>query len=256
MARPRTDPVDKVRTRVWFEQVLIEARAWSAYELEKMLSPEQVYRGPEGTVRPCRWDKYRRGDNTPSAATREFVAARFRGPQSRWDSPIWRIFKGETVTRSDVVKGLGNLAPDTAGFLTERSSNGSLDLRPFATQFFEFIDQTISYDTFETMVLVARLADIIRDEDLWETVTNIYRLRRKDLLEDRIIARLHPELYGLADAFCRPRWRTSRGEVIYIDCPWLSEFPYRRSDGEGEAWPSVISLRKHRHISPVDPVER
>lgn len=211
---------------------MLEAGVWSAYQLEKTLSPHQVYRAAEGTVRPCRWDKYRRGDNTPSVATRAFIAGRFRGAQNRWDSPIWRIFKGEVPSRSDIVHGLANLVPDIAMFLTEQAG-GNTVLQPISADFFDLIEQTVSYDTFETMVLIAVLADIIHDEQLREVVTNIYRLRRRDLMEDHIISRLHSELFGYADTVCRPRWRTSRGEIVYIDFPWSAGYPYRQSGGKG-----------------------
>jgi hypothetical protein len=59
--RPPTDPIDQLRTRMWFHAVKLRSGLPSAYAIEMALDGERVRKRASDVARPRKWDGYERG---------------------------------------------------------------------------------------------------------------------------------------------------------------------------------------------------
>lgn len=116
----------------WFNAVSI-ASGLSVFQLEKKFATSnQVRTTLKGTVRPCLWDKYRRGEvvprtkdgakGNPSLVTR--VEEAYPGT-ARWLSlPLWHLASDQTFTMADIKEIYEGLPSPLKELFTEGKPDG------------------------------------------------------------------------------------------------------------------------------------
>ena len=63
--RPKRNPIDVLRTKVWFYAVKARSGLPSAYAIELAIEPSIVKHKEAGVVRPRKWDGYQTGLRVP-----------------------------------------------------------------------------------------------------------------------------------------------------------------------------------------------
>ena len=100
--RPTTQPVDRLRTRLWFRALRDISGLSSAYAIEMALDGDRVRKRDTDVARPRKWDAYEKGTRVPNDRPGprnavEQAQARFPGTSRWFRSPLWRYLKKEPL---------------------------------------------------------------------------------------------------------------------------------------------------------------
>jgi hypothetical protein len=118
--RPKRHQVNVIFTRLWFDGVKAKSRLRSAYAIELTLEPHLVRQGPDGLIRPCKWDAYEVGRRVPTgkageASPVELAEARYRGTAKLFNSPLRTLLRDSTGSMEWILDQLQGLPPNFAG---------------------------------------------------------------------------------------------------------------------------------------------
>lgn len=89
--RPHKSPLASPQVRAWFWAVSARARKSSGYALEKFFSEEKIKRRDGIVVRPCKFDKYKRGEHIPSPTLVDKVETELPNTKRWLIHPFWKI---------------------------------------------------------------------------------------------------------------------------------------------------------------------
>lgn len=110
--------IKAIRIRLWFAGVRDRSGAPSAYALEREFSSEKFKKGPDGeVVRPCKWDKYARGESMPGPALLEQVEKAFPSTRAWLDLPLWEVVSEVPPPRAELHKLIAFSRPNLAARL-------------------------------------------------------------------------------------------------------------------------------------------
>jgi hypothetical protein len=115
--RPARDPIDTLKTKVWYWGVAHCLGTQSAYALEKHFSREKISVENGVTHRPCKFDKYKRGEHTPSKALIEQVDKEFPGTRYVFDHVFWEVARCPCLDINGLYERLSHLRPAIARML-------------------------------------------------------------------------------------------------------------------------------------------
>lgn len=90
--RPRTI-VDQLVTQAWYHEISRRLGITSNRGVERHFEPNKVRKNPVSGewMRPCKFDKYHRGENTPSMQVRAIVEKELAGTSEIFDLALWRV---------------------------------------------------------------------------------------------------------------------------------------------------------------------
>jgi len=116
--RPTNGPLESLKVKLWFWAVAGRVGATTGYALEKYFSPETVKPGPNGgTIRSCRFDKYKRGEHVPDPALVDRIESEFPGTKLFLEHPFWTIAKTPLTDIEEFYIQLSNLRPEISELL-------------------------------------------------------------------------------------------------------------------------------------------
>ncbi len=118
--RKSRDPIDVLRTRVWFHVVRLRSRLSSAYAIE--LAFEDRAADLDGVKRPGKWSAYADGSRVPQRMQGKTFAvdiaeSRLPGTAAYFESPLWSVLKGAKPTAKALEESLRQLDFDVRSIL-------------------------------------------------------------------------------------------------------------------------------------------
>lgn len=89
---PDNSPNKSIRVKAWFYYVATSLRLkHTGYALETYLEQDKVRKSDEGTIRPCKYDGYKKGLHLPRPALIDQVEILAPGSKSLINHPFWDI---------------------------------------------------------------------------------------------------------------------------------------------------------------------
>lgn len=205
--RPPTDPIDRLRTRLWFHAVKLQSGLSSAYAIEMALDGERVRKRESDVSRPRKWDCYEKGTKVPRDKPGERncieqAEAHYPGTAAWFRSPLWRLLKRETLDRRAIEVEMRALSPQVRALLFEAELRGE-EKEPRFKTFEEAEDSALlamcNFEALVTMSLLVAQAEEIASRELHERGLQLYLNLQAGLMETRELAPFYPELFTFID---------------------------------------------------------
>ena len=120
--RPKRNPIDVLRTKVWFYAVKAKSGLPSSYAIELALEPSSVKRKGDGMKRPRKWDGYQTGLRVPQRMTGkpysvDVAEVQYPGTAVYFDSPIWAVLRGDQMDQWWIDDQLKAMSPEISEIL-------------------------------------------------------------------------------------------------------------------------------------------
>lgn len=205
--RPPTDPIDRLRTRLWFHVVQLQSGLSSAYAIEMALDGERVRKRESDVSRPRKWDQYKKGTKVPQDKPGERncieqAEAHYPGTAVWFRSPIWRLLKRETLDRRAIEAEMRALSPQVRALLFEAELRGE-EKEPRFKTFEEAEERALlamcNFEALVAMSLLVAQAEEIASRELHERGLQLYLNLQAGLMETRELAPFYPELFTFID---------------------------------------------------------
>ncbi|WP_374682425.1 hypothetical protein [Accumulibacter sp.] len=209
--RPPTHPVDRVRTKLWFNAVKRSSGLPSAYALEMTFDGERVRKRETDVARPRKWDSYEKGAVVPTDKPGprnavEQAEARYPGTVRWFRSPLWALLKREEFDSRRIEDALRTLEPEVVAVLFEakpREHEHAPRQRSFDGEGVRQLLAIASFDALVAAVLLAALAEVIASPQLRERALHLYVELQAPLRDVPELAGVYPELFSLIDQRCK-----------------------------------------------------
>lgn len=209
--RPATHPVDRVRTKLWFNVLKLFSGLPSAYAMEIALDGDLIRKRQTDVARPRRWDRYEKGTTVPSDKPGlrnaiEQAEARFPGAARWFRSPLWAYLKKEPFDARRFEDALRTLEPAVVAILFEaepRPNETAPRQRPFDADSVNALLAVGNFDALVAAVLLAGLSEAIASPELRERALHVYIEIQAPLRQRRELAGIYPELFTLIDSRCK-----------------------------------------------------
>ena len=185
--RPPVNPVDSLRTRVWFNSVKLASGLPSAYKIEMHLDYDMVRKRSTDVSRPRKWDSYEKGDVVPNDKpgdrnSIDQAEAHFPGTQKWFRSPIWGILKKEKRDRYYYESALQTLGNEILNILFDNEVTADL-----ASYQIKAIDDGVifnlyqqgTFEAFTAILLLVELSEVISSIELRGLTLHWYREMQK-----------------------------------------------------------------------------
>ena len=234
-------PVDLLRTRFWFHIVKARSGLPTAYAVELLFDPEFVTRSADGVNRPSKWKGYENGDHVPQRIAGKKYAvdvAEVHLPGTSWyfDSPLWRVLKGEKLTAIETERYLRSFKdPIAAVLLTQAPRTGESDWRlgDFDEASALELAQIASFDALTAVVLLIARSEAIASPHLRDLAFQSYIAMQQLLQDCPDLGPFLKEIIWEIDANCK-QWifptTQSRLEIV-IFSQEVDAFLARQADG-------------------------
>lgn len=206
--RPKTHPVDRLRTKVWYHFIARRFVNLSAYKLERITNPDRVRRQEwDGRViRPGAWDRYREGKQIPNDnhSTKSIVARTdriFRNSAEIFRSSIWAILKGHGVDSQTImseIDGLGEISRFNFLEAPEKFNLERILVKDFSEQNIQNIRICYLFDTFRCIILMVGYFENVRNIDMRNRFSDLYRSMIPDFIEEDEVPFFH-EFFDTVD---------------------------------------------------------
>lgn len=205
--RPPTDPIDRLRTRLWFHVVQLQSGLSSAYAIEMALDGELVRKRESDVARPRKWDGYEKGAKVPKdkPGARNVIdqaEAHFPGAAAWFRSPIWALLKRERLDRRAIEAEMRALSPQVRALLFEAELRGE-EKEPRFKTFEEAEERALlamcNFEALVAMSLLVAQAEEIASRELHERGLQLYLNLQAGLMETRELAPFYPELFTFID---------------------------------------------------------
>jgi hypothetical protein len=209
--RPPTHPVDRVRTKLWFNVIKLVSGLPSAYAVEMALDEDHVRKREADVARPRKWDGYEKGATVPvdKPGPRNAVdqaEERFPGTARWFRSPLWAYLRGDPLDARAIEDALRSLEPAVVSVLFEdepREHERESRQRPFSEESVGDLVAIGSFDALVAAVLLAGLSEVISSPELREGALDVYALLQTPLRALPEMDGIYPELYSLIDSRCK-----------------------------------------------------
>lgn len=228
--RPKSSELQRLRTRIWYRAVELRLGVSSSYSVERRLEPDKVRAGPDGVVRPRKWDKYKSGERVPvdkGDNDNSVSVAEAEAPGSaRWfRSPIWNALAGR-MQHSEVEAALW-AHEDLRTVLFEQFWETKFELTELDDAAVAAIERADGLDLLELAVCYLELSQTINSHDLRIKTIDLYFNNIRRLSE---IPELDTNYGYLFDAIGNryKQWlfvKSTRKLDVFF--PWRTEIPDR-----------------------------
>lgn len=229
MGRSTRSPIDILRTLVWLNYLKVLSRLPTGYAIGRLL---------EGDVaQPRPWMDYDSARAVPLNGKRPCAAvakAERRWPDSslRFLSPLWKVLRGEKLTRRELDVGLLLLGPQArAIFFEER--DGRWYRRVFELSQLGHLCEMRNFEGIVASVLLMAEAELAHSQVLREAGFETYEILRPHVAVLPDLVDVYPYLFTCIDSMM-PRWlcfgANGRKDVRFCwqHEPWASDFDEKR----------------------------
>lgn len=210
--RPKRHEVDVLFTRLWFDVVKAKSRLRSAYAIERMLEPDLVRQGPDGLIRPCKWDGYEAGRRVPTGKPGEIspvdlAEARYPGTAKFFNSPLHTLLRDSTGSMDWILSQLQGLPPKLRRLLFEPKVARGLPpkLKSFDLSLAQQLASVGGFDALVASVLLMRRAELIPSVELRRLAWMAYMATQQSVRVVPALARVADELFTAIDLMF-PNW--------------------------------------------------
>lgn len=204
--RPKRHEVDVLFTRLWFDGVKAKSRLRSAYAIERLLEPHLVRQGPDGLIRPCKWDGYEAGRRVPTGTRGEpspvdLAEARYPGTAKLFNSPLHALLRDSTDSMEWVLNQLQGLPPKLRRLLYEpKAARGvAPKLKSFDLDLAQQLANAGGFDALVASVLLMRRAELLPSVPLRRLAWMAYMATQQSVRVLPAFARVADELFGVID---------------------------------------------------------
>ena len=226
--RPPTHPVDRVRTKLWFNAVKQSSGMSSAYALEMAFDGDRIRKRVTDVARPRKWDGYRKGASVPSDKPGprnvvEQAEAMFPGTARWFRSPLWASLRGEAFDSRMIEDALRGLEPEVVSVLFEaepREHEKAPRQRPFDANSVKQLLDIGSFDALVAAVLLVGLSEAIASPELRERALHVYVEIQAPLRQMPDMDGIYPELFSLIDHRCKHWVYTSSNQRMDVVIFW------------------------------------
>ena len=226
--RPPTHPVDRVRTKVWFNAVKISSGLPSAYALEMAFDGDRVRKRAKDVARPRKWDRYAKGKSVPADKPDprnavEQAEAKFRGTARWFRIAMWRWLRGESLDAHEIDRALRSLGPEVVSILFEAPRCGETKeprMREFYPESVRILSNVGGFDALVAAVLLVALSEVIASPQLRERALQLYAELQAPLRQTPELASVYPELFSLIDQRCKHWIYVTPNQRFEIIMPW------------------------------------
>jgi hypothetical protein len=210
--RPRRHEIDVLFTRLWFDGVKAKSRLRSAYAIELTLEPHLVRQGPDGLIRPCKWDAYEVGRRVPTgkageASPVELAEARYPGTAKLFNSPLRTLLRDSTGSMEWILNQLQALPPKLRRLLFEPKvrRGPAPKLKSFDISLAQQLANAGGFDALIASVLLMRRAELVPSVQLRRLAWLAYMATQQSVRAVPALARVADELFGAIDLMF-PNW--------------------------------------------------
>lgn len=237
--------VDQLRTRMWLHVVKLRSGLPSGYAIELALEPHLVRRGPDGVIRPRKWDAYEKGSRVPQRMAGktyavELAEAHYPGTASVFDSPLWAVLKGERLTRIQIDDRLRALGSDVVAVLFEKEEEDGRANRWRSKEFDQAAAACLArigtFDALVATVLLMAKSEAIALPALREVAFDCYLSLQPAVERLPEVAPFAKEIFWAIDTTCK-QWvfptTQSRLDVVIFS----HEIRKRAADDDGASDP-------------------
>lgn len=209
--RPTTHPIDRLKTRLWFNTLREISGLPSAYAIEMALDGNLVRKRGCDVSRPRKWDAYEKGVKVPAdqPGPRNAIdqaELHFPGAARRFRSPLWCYLKKEPLDARQFEDALRMLEPVVVSLLFEselREHEKELRQRPFSDENAQSLAALGSFDALVAAVLLAGLSEVIASPELRERALRVYVEIQASLMRMSVMKGIYPELFSAIDSRCK-----------------------------------------------------
>ncbi|MDR7299513.1 hypothetical protein J2X16_004883 [Pelomonas aquatica] len=210
--RPKRHEVDVLFTRLWFDGVKAKSRLRSAYAIELTLEPDLVRQGPDGLIRPCKWDGYEAGRHVPTGKPGEvspvdLAEVQYPGTAKFFNSPLRTLLRDSTESMEWILNQLQGLPPKLRRMLFEPKVAQGLapKLKSFNLGLALQLANAGGFDALVASVLLMRRAELIPSVELRRLAWMAYMATQASVRATPALARVADELFGAIDMMF-PNW--------------------------------------------------
>lgn len=201
MGREARKPVDVLRTLAWLENLKAISGLPTGYAIGRFAD------GPG--KQPRAWMSYDNAEGVPLIGNRPSAAvarAERMWPDSalRFMSPVWKVLKGERLTRRELDVGLLLLGPQARSIFFEER-RGLFHRRVFDLCDMCRVWELHSFDGIVASVLLMEEAVLAHSPILREAGFELYEILRPHMADLPDLARIWPYLFTSIDSMM-PRW--------------------------------------------------
>lgn len=203
MGRPTRDPLDSLRTRLWFSVVLQSSGARSAHSLEQLIEPKPGRETGDGIRRTNKWAHYRDGIRIPTAtggrpSAVDLAECAFSGTARYFRSPIWLILAGWTPNQQEsndlLLKCDARVLSIMSNSRETRTFAGE-GLLGFCDEDARLIARLGDFSAYEALVIVLARSDAIASAQLRHSAFDGLRILEDALAVNPILGPFCEELY-------------------------------------------------------------
>lgn len=220
--RSETDPVDQLRTKVWYRSVQVASGKDKNYALARRIEELQ---GHEEAPPARTLLRYKNGDRVPQrgeaqAFVVDIAESHFSGTRAYFESPLWDVLKQRQFSVAQLDSFLQSLGtPVKAILFAERPE---ADGGPYALTL-DFVAATRlialrSFEAFVALVLLVVKSEAIAQPGARNAARDAYIDMQEDMDADPVIGPFAAEIYRFADKVCS-HWHypTNQKRVAYVE---------------------------------------
>ncbi|MGJ7524876.1 hypothetical protein [Variovorax sp. GB1P17] len=214
VGRPCRDPVDQLRTQMWFWASLFRSGLPSADALERLLQPELLRSCADGVVRSSKFFRYKDGSRVPSriagkASPVDLAEKAFPGTAIYFNSVIWDLIRGRRLTLEEANDLLWAMSDEVRYVIFESKHALIEPLRRLNKRLYYLNDEVsqalAQLGTFEALtavvVFMAKAEASPPSPGLRQAAQLCYLRMQKNLLKNPEIAPAIEEVFVRIDEF-------------------------------------------------------
>lgn len=209
--RPRRDPVDTLRTRVWFHAVKQHSGLPSPYAIETTLEPDRFRNLADGIRRSSTWDGYAKGTRVPRRLPGrkyavELAEVAYPGTATYFGSPVWRVLKRELRDTGEVNDLIGGLNAAVRDILVQEVVRWDRPERVFVDFDEDAVARLAAIGSFEALgaaLLLVTKSELIGFPPLREAALDCYFRMQPALAALPELEPFAEELFLLVDTTCK-----------------------------------------------------
>ena len=228
--RPKADPLDYLRTKVWCAMLARFLGVTSAYAVAAMV---------DGNLDRLRtWQRHFKGETRAFARSGiddvKRAETKFPGTARFYNSAIWHVLRGGRLTASECHCELVRQAPDlgfdyhvdhTLSAVREASPQHGLHIFAHARTEMEIRDLLLecpTYDGLQALIILVALAEQAQNRSLRNILCITYRGMLPELIKRRAVP-FHSDMFDRVDLITRfRRKREGLFELQEVHASWRS----------------------------------
>ena len=235
---PDQHPADVLKTKLWVWVLKLISGLKTAYALELEIDPELVKQRTAGVVRPRKWDAYEKGLKVPKRIkgkrySVDMAEAKFPGAKRYFDSPMWKVLRGQKLTAREVDQALRTLEGAVLEVLLEesvREGEQERRFRSFDVNTAKALAAVGTFDSLAATILLVAKSEAIGSVELRELALQCYLVLQGAISQLPEVQPWSSELFRMIDLTCKH---------------WIFPFPNARME-------IVIFTENLKDLPPLD----